>query len=319
MDVHFDDAGIRRDVQHLDARIARRRVALDRDRRWPAPAAASIAASSDDVVLDARQRRHEHVQMAVAHLHAERRLDHFLRRDFASPARACALGRDRSRRLGKLAPRREGIDGVLGIDVGRQHRRAASRAAGAGRAANRPAARRGARAAAATDCSAIVTPRRALARTARSGKDESGRAVEPVLQQLRKPRALGRLREIGLQRVDIRRQRRFGAEELRDVFVRGDDVRGIEAKGVRERVANALRRPQRPLVPACACRRSARRRATAACRRCATTRRAPSAAAARPDTTCPVRNAGSRRTRTSRASRRSSVSASSRFFGDSAE
>ena len=80
MHVDLDDAGIRRHVENPDARIARRRVALDHD-RLPAFRRRGLDVGEElDVILEAHQRRHEHVEMAVAHFDAQRRLDHVPRR-----------------------------------------------------------------------------------------------------------------------------------------------------------------------------------------------------------------------------------------------
>ncbi len=85
MDIDLDDGGVRRDVQHLDARIARRRVAFDGDRCGNGDRSPFHRGQQHDVILEARKRRHEHMEVAVAHLHAKRRLDHVPGRNACFP------------------------------------------------------------------------------------------------------------------------------------------------------------------------------------------------------------------------------------------
>ena len=68
MDVHLDDAGIGRHVEHPDARIARRRIAFDRDGHLYLARGRFDDGKQHDVILGPGKRRHEDVQVTVAHL-----------------------------------------------------------------------------------------------------------------------------------------------------------------------------------------------------------------------------------------------------------
>jgi hypothetical protein len=89
MDVDLDDAGVWGDLQELQARVARRRVAFQHQLDALLGRRGLHGLQQRQVVLQVRQRRHEHVQHAtatavlalgpravaalrVAHLHAQR-------------------------------------------------------------------------------------------------------------------------------------------------------------------------------------------------------------------------------------------------------
>src|SRR5947207_12319944 len=75
-----------------------------------------------------------------------------------------------------------------------------------------------------------VGRRRAFSRGRLQWEYEACRPVESLPQQAGETRALGRTREIGLQRVDIGRQLSFGREQLRYIFVRSDHIGRIETE-----------------------------------------------------------------------------------------
>ena len=91
MDVHFDDAGIGRHFNHAQARIVRRRVALDDHRHFQMRGGVFDGRQQVDIVFGHRQRRHEHEQTAVASLDAQGGA-HDPRRRFGQ-RRACDHGR----------------------------------------------------------------------------------------------------------------------------------------------------------------------------------------------------------------------------------
>ncbi len=125
--------------------------------------------------------------------------------------------------------------------------------------------------------------------------------VEPGIEHPRHPRALFRIGQFGVGRIDIGRQRRFLLQPMRGVFERGQHVVGRRARAFARCLRqNVRRRRFRP----CAdfrCSRSGRRSSRSARRPCANRARTPSAAGFRPDTICPARNAAGRRARNARA------------------
>jgi hypothetical protein len=138
-----------------------------------------------------------------------------------------------------------------------------------------------------------------------------------LLQQTRKARALARLREIGLQRIQVGRQRPIPYQELRNVFVRSDDIRRIESQRVRERHRKALRDAD---VRAARGARVGNQRGIAPQRLAVGSppraERPARATARRIPLALPLVDEASRAN--ARLRRRSNVSASSRFFGESA-
>ena len=211
MHVDFDHAGVGGDVEHPDARIARRRVALDHDRLPLLRRRRLDARQQLHVVFEPRERRHEHMQVPVAHFDAQCRLDHVLGRHRFEPGRARrpALG---ERRRGRKVPAwSKGIDRGFLLDVFGQHigqrreRQPESERRIAGKkvesfAPDRPRT------------AAPGLPRFAIRARRTQRKHESGRSIESLQQQPGKPCALVRLREIGGERVRIRRKRCFAGE-----------------------------------------------------------------------------------------------------------
>ncbi|MNV20243.1 hypothetical protein D3C71_1111340 [compost metagenome] len=70
VDVDFDDAGVRRDLQYLQARIARRRIAFHHDLHLQVTRSGFHLRHQRQIVFQARQRRHEDKKQAIARLHA---------------------------------------------------------------------------------------------------------------------------------------------------------------------------------------------------------------------------------------------------------
>ncbi len=115
MDIDLDDAGIGRHLDHVDARIVGRRIALDVDGALFSRAAALDRGEQFEIIVELRDRRHEHADLAVARLDRQRRahgafnrllLDDVLRRrlgraaptlDNAPPADARRIGGSGSR------------------------------------------------------------------------------------------------------------------------------------------------------------------------------------------------------------------------------
>ncbi len=241
MDIDLDDAGIRRDVQDLDARIARRRVTLDCDRRRDGEGRRFDPRKQRHVVLEARQRRHEHVKMAVAHLDAQRGLDHVLGRDHRVAALELRFGCGEHRSVRQVAARREGIDRYIGIDVLGRH--VGQRFQRQPQPKRRIAGKR-------IEALALQRPRAALPASDRlvvvrdrpQRQHEAGGTIESLLQQPRQTGALVGLRQVRLQRIGVERQRRFRGEQPRHVLVGGDDERRIEGELRGERRREPMRR-----------------------------------------------------------------------------
>ena len=268
MDVDLDDAGIGRDVEH--AQRADRAAACSPRWRpaWPQRAGGLLDRGQQrDVVLEPGERRHEDVQVAVAHLDAQRGLDHLARRrgvaagDFlpasASP-RASGSG---------SAPRgANGSTAWLDVGVLRQHvRQRRERQAQPERriAAERVEPLAPQRPAAAVPLDAAAPSRDRLQR-----QHEAGGPVEPCRsRRARRARSSGCVRS-ACERVDVDRQRRLAGEELRR---RPRSAVMTNSRGEAERAGEPGReRAAPPSTSGCprrGCRRSARPRATAARRR----------------------------------------------------
>ena len=72
MDVDLDDAGIGRDLDHVQPRIGRRRVAFDVHRQVELGGGRLDGGEKLEIVLELLDRRHEHAEPAVARLDRER-------------------------------------------------------------------------------------------------------------------------------------------------------------------------------------------------------------------------------------------------------
>jgi hypothetical protein len=79
MHVHLDHAGVRRDGERAQARIVRRRVALEPDGLPERSGDMLDRGGEVDPVLDVGHRRQEEVQTSAAGLDAERRANHLAR------------------------------------------------------------------------------------------------------------------------------------------------------------------------------------------------------------------------------------------------
>ena len=73
MDVHFDDAWIRRHLKHGDSRIGRRRVAFDQHGHFEIGRGVFDRGDKIEIVRKILDRRHEHKQLPFPRLNAEGR------------------------------------------------------------------------------------------------------------------------------------------------------------------------------------------------------------------------------------------------------
>ena len=126
--VHLEHARVGRDADLLDPRIERRRIALDHDGHRERARGVLDRGDELEIVVGARERRHEHVQAAVALLDAERRAHHPVGR-LAARGRAVGVAAARcSDALARLrADRRCAAAGVAAALVGVRRQRAALR------------------------------------------------------------------------------------------------------------------------------------------------------------------------------------------------
>ena len=69
--VHFDHAGIGRHLDHVQARIVRRRVALDQNRKPQLRGRIFDRRDEFKIILEIVLRRHEDSQHAAAHFRAQ--------------------------------------------------------------------------------------------------------------------------------------------------------------------------------------------------------------------------------------------------------
>ena len=72
MKVHLDDAGIRRDFEHSEARIVRRSVAFEDDGRVELRGGVFDRGNEFEIFFEFRHRRHEDVESSVAWFVADR-------------------------------------------------------------------------------------------------------------------------------------------------------------------------------------------------------------------------------------------------------
>ncbi len=159
--------------------------------------------------------------MAPARLDAQRRTDHLARRVAAgvAPRRGVELVAGRQR-----AARRKGVERRIPIVVERKdlrqrsERQAQSQRRIAAHRVEAPAPQRPGAGEPADDGP--------LAGGGLDRQHVAGGGVEPGLQQPREPRPLVRSRQVGRERVGVRRQRILAGEELRHVLVRRDHVSG---------------------------------------------------------------------------------------------
>jgi hypothetical protein len=107
VDVDLDDAGIGRHLQALEARVARRWIALEAHLRAERGGGVFDRGDQVEVLLEQAARRHEHVQDAVARLDAQRGARE-IRRRLAARGRVRRRRHHRRRRPRELAARRQG-------------------------------------------------------------------------------------------------------------------------------------------------------------------------------------------------------------------
>ena len=74
--VHLDHTGIRRDLEHVQTRIIRRRSSLDDDRHLQRRSDLFNCRQKIQVILHLFHRWHEEMQTALTRLNADRRADH---------------------------------------------------------------------------------------------------------------------------------------------------------------------------------------------------------------------------------------------------
>ena len=92
VDIHLDHARVRRDAEQLDARVARRRIALDPDLELELGGGVFDAGDQRQIVLDTLERRHENMQPPVPNLNAQGGMDD-LKRLWIGVQRAVLLRR----------------------------------------------------------------------------------------------------------------------------------------------------------------------------------------------------------------------------------
>ena len=131
MDVHLDHAGVRRDADHVEARIDRRGVALDLDRQADLLGRGLRRGDELEIVLELLDRRHEDAEPPVARFDRQRGADHRRRCRRASarsvPGSAGFVRGERGDPLRMLPQRlalrqRPARDGRIGLDDIRERR-----------------------------------------------------------------------------------------------------------------------------------------------------------------------------------------------------
>ncbi len=254
MDVDLDHAGIGGDGDRVEARVARRGIALDDDGKAGLDRRLLDRGDEIEIILERRHGRHEDIEVAAARLDAERRahdpfgraprLELFLaqRRHrglaLARLGAALMLGRLRALARRQRRPLREGVrlDHVR-IVLGRHPRQRGERQP----VAERTVARREEDALAAQRPIARKPDRPAILMTAVDGKGEADGLVEPALEHAREPRALLRVLELAVERIDIDGKLALAPDILPWILESGANRLGIDGEAPGERRDEALR------------------------------------------------------------------------------
>ena len=269
-DVDLDDAGVGRDPEIAQARIARRRVTLELDRQARLPGRRLDRGDELHPGLEREERRQEDLELAAARLDAERGAHDAGRRDPDQRPRVRRdvreRGGDRARRpitLSELratvaAPAlrpdvRALVAALQGEDELGRERRAGDRGIdlelereialrGPGQRVHRqPEAHRRVSGHQITPLGPQEPVTIDPAASPGERQDPAHDPVEPPIEDAREPRALRLVRELRVERIDVRRQATLAPEVVPDVLVRIDQAGPLQAEAIREARAEALR------------------------------------------------------------------------------
>ena len=253
VNVHLDDARVGRDADHVEARIARRGVALDLDRESDPLGRRFRRRDQLEIILEPLHRRHEDAQAPVARLDRDRGADRAV--DVAEPLLDAFLARagrqvrgEEGDLLGlphqRLAFRqRLARRGRIGVeDIGKGRRRNIGKRAERQAIADRAVAGREVEAAAAglPYLAAPPSPGR-LRLPALDRQHVAGRLGQSAREDARDPLPLFRVLELGVLRRHVLRQIAFLDDPLRRVLVGRRDIGRIDAEFARDRAEQRLR------------------------------------------------------------------------------
>ncbi len=232
MDIDFDDAGVGRHFDAIDARIERRRITLDADGKLLFARDRFDRAEQFEIIVELRRRRHEDAQHAVARLDGQRGAHRAFGGelfDLRLLFRAGPRMRDLAElhRLGQFAARvhrvlfvNEGV--VRRLDVGqRLHRQAQADRRVAGHEKELAAPER----------PALAAPGGLGLRVpALHRQHEAGRTRQAVVEGAHHARALFRIVDLRVAGIDVDRQRALPQQPIGRVLVSRDDVVGLDAE-----------------------------------------------------------------------------------------
>ena len=233
MHVDLDHAGIGRYLDHVDARIVRRRVALDA--HWLTAVACDRLdrAEQFEIILQARRRRHEDAEHAVAQLDRKRGADGALGRELFVQLLRIDAGRGSVVDLAKLDRRRQRAtrlqrvllvqEGeILRLHIGQGfHWQPQADRRVAGNQDELTAPQRPALAAPGALDLGVPTLNR---------KHEAGWTRKAAIERAHHARALFGVVDLGIERVDVDGQRLFLEQPIGRVFVGGDHVICFQAQ-----------------------------------------------------------------------------------------
>ena len=268
VDVHLDHAGVGRDLDVVDPRIERRRVAFDHHRRLQGRRRVLDRRNQLQERFAAFQRRQEHVQLAVARLDAQRG-PHDLaglqtgRRRLRGPAGSARLhlevldrrrvashpGRRSGQRLAQFRrtrqrpPRLQRVLRKLAdarVGARRQGDRLQRQTQSDGRIArdqhqpfrtHRP--------------SAAAPPRTGLPPLVLQRQHATDRLVQTSLEHASQPRPFFRILQLGILRVHVDRQTVFAPQVISHILMGRQDASRIDAQPLAERFGERLGRVDR--------------------------------------------------------------------------
>ena len=227
LDIDLDHAGIGRDLDHLDTRVEWRRIALDVHLHLQFLGGRLYRRDQFQIVLELFHRRHECAENAVADLDRHRGADAAtleLLLLYLLMRRGVSWGGPVVNRQCPARLKRILLDDV-GIFLRRNMRQRGDRQA----QPQRGIAWRQ-KQVAAPQFPALAAPAPGVGVPALDRQDESLGYVEPLIEYPRHPRALFRIGQFGIARIDIRWQRRFLLQPVARVFERRHDELGIDAE-----------------------------------------------------------------------------------------
>ena len=249
MDVDLDDAGVGRDLDDVDARIVRRRIAFDVHRQLGGGGGFLDGGDERGEIQRVGERRQEHAQVSVARLDGERGAHRAVdlartgrRRDGRRPQRHGLALLNEHRPLGQRRRLAERVarQNVRIIDVGKRGERSDRQAESGRRIARYQEELAAARAPTLGHPAAAEVGR--LPHLHR--KDVARRLVEAMLEDAHDARTLGGILQLVLFRRDVERQLLLDERVVAGILVGGNTAVGQAGRAACTARPSASRRPR---------------------------------------------------------------------------